>query len=76
MKIRIEISKVEQLINYVSSYKIPKFPISGDYLKKHGFKTGKELGKKLKLLEEQWINNNFIIDLKKLEKSLGKVSQD
>ena len=29
---KIEISKVEQLINYVSSYKIPKFPISGDYL--------------------------------------------
>ena len=67
---------IESLIDYVRLYKKPKFPISGDYLKKHGFKTGKELGKKLKLLEEQWINNNFIIDLKKLEKSLGKVSQD
>ena len=55
---------------------MPKFPISGDYLKQHGFVTGELLGKKLKLLEEQWIDNNFIIDKKEIEKSFKKANTD
>ena len=55
--------------NYVSICKIPKFPISGDYLKEQGYEAGPELGKKLKFLEEKWIKNNFILDKKFLEKS-------
>ena len=56
--------------------KIPKFPFSGDYLKQHGYETGQTLGKKLKLLEEKWIENNFIIDKKIVEKSLGKTNEN
>ena len=52
--------------------KVPKFPISGNYLKEHGYEPGKTLGKKLKLLEERWIENNFTIDQKTIDKSLGK----
>ena len=52
--------------------KIPKFPISGDFLKKYGYESGERLGKKLKLLEEEWIKNNFVLDKKNLEKSLEK----
>ena len=63
---------IEKLIDYVSACKIPKFPISGDYLKEYGYETGEMLGKKLKLLEEKWIENNFIIEKKVIEKSLGK----
>ena len=55
--------------------KIPKFPISGDYLIKHGYETGQTLGKKLKSLEEKWIANNFIIEKKTIKKSLNKVSK-
>ena len=73
---KIKISNIEKLIDYVNTCKIPKFPISGDYLKKYGFEAGKELGKKLKLLEEKWIENNFIIEEKFVEKSLGKVSKN
>ena len=57
---------------YINTCEIPKFPISGDYLKKHGYETGKILGKKLKSLEEKWIENNFIIEEKMIDKSLGK----
>ena len=67
---------IEKLINYINTCKIPKFPISGDYLKKHGYETGQELGKKLKSLEEEWIENNFVIDKKVVEKFLGKVSKN
>ena len=37
---KLKILSIEKLIDYVSACKIPKFPISGDYLKKHGYKTG------------------------------------
>ena len=73
---KVKILDVEKLIDYVNICKIPKFPISGDYLKKHGYETGKILGKKLKLLEEKWIANNFIIEKKTVEKSLGKANKN
>ena len=65
---------IEKLIKYIKIYKVPKFPISGDYLKQHGYESGQELGKKLKLLEEEWIKNNFVLDKKLLEKSLNKIN--
>jgi len=67
---------IEKLINYVDICKIPKFPLSGDYLKDHGYVAGKRLGEKLKSLEEKWIENNFVIDKKMLEKSLGKGNEN
>ena len=69
---KIKISELQEVLNYISSCKVPKFPITGDYLKNHGYITGPELGKKLKFLEEKWINNNFILDKNFLKKSLYK----
>jgi len=69
---KITSTDIENLINYVNITTIPKFPISGDYLKEHGYKTGLLLGKKLESLKEKWIENNFIIDKKIIEKSLNK----
>jgi poly(A) polymerase len=43
---------------------VPKFPISGNFLIKKGFKQGKELGKKLEFLKDSWIENNFKLDLR------------
>jgi tRNA nucleotidyltransferase/poly(A) polymerase len=73
---KIKTLDIEKLIDYVSNCEIPKFPISGDYLKKHGYKTGKELGQKLKTLEEKWIENNFIMEKEVIEKSLGKANKN
>ncbi|MDC0059508.1 CCA tRNA nucleotidyltransferase [Pelagibacteraceae bacterium] len=70
------VQDIEKLINYLNVCKIPKFPISGDYLKEHGYKAGEELGKKLKNLEEQWIKNNFIIDKETIKKSLRKSNRN
>ena len=73
---KTNISDIEKLINYANTCKIPKFPISGDYLKKYGYESGLTLGKKLKSLEEKWIENNFIIEKKVIDKSLGKDSKN
>ena len=67
---------IEKLINYVNICEIPKFPISGDYLKKHGYTTGQTLGKKLKLLEERWIKNDFVMDKKVIRKSLDQANEN
>jgi len=73
---KIEPSKLATFISKVDGILIPKFPISGDYLKKHGYKTGKILGKKLKSLEEKWIENNFVMDKKVVEKSLDEINKN
>jgi len=73
---KIKALNIEKLIDYVNTCKIPKFPISGDYLKKYGYETGQTLGKKLKSLEEKWIENDFIIEKKAIEQSLGKVNKN
>ena len=70
---KVKSTDIEELIKYVNICEVPKFPISGEYLKRYGYVTGEELGKKLKSLEEKWIENNFTIDKKILEKSLGKI---
>ena len=72
---KVEILNIEKLIQYVNTCEIPKFPISGEYLKKHGYETGQALGEKLKSLEEKWIENDFVMEKKTIEKSLEKVSK-
>ena len=43
-------------------------PINADMLMtKYKVPEGKELGDKLKLIENEWVNNNFQISDKKLE---------
>ena len=69
---KIKNLNIEDLIEYASNCNIPKFPISGDDLKEYGFTSGEMLGKKLKILEETWIENNFEIDKKNIEKYLSK----
>ncbi len=61
---KVESSNIEKLIDYLKACKTPKFPISGDYLLERGYKTGENLGQKLKSLEHKWINNNFVIEKK------------
>jgi len=67
---------LNKLTNYINTYKVPIFPITGEYLKKHGYKTGKILGEKLKFLEKMWVENNFIIDKKEVLKSLNKKNKN
>ena len=48
--------------------KMPVLPISADVLMtKYKIPEGKELGIKLKIIEEEWVNNNFKITDQQLE---------
>jgi tRNA nucleotidyltransferase/poly(A) polymerase len=73
---KIELSEFENLIKYTRICQVPEFPISGNYLKEHGYESGEKLGKKLKFLKEKWIENNFVLDKKIVDKSLNKVNRN
>jgi tRNA nucleotidyltransferase/poly(A) polymerase len=73
---KIDSLTIERLLEYVNDCEIPKFPITGNYLIKHGYKSDQTLGKKLESLKEQWIKNNFVIDNEVVQKSLSKINHD
>ena len=51
-----------KLIDFYTSRKIPLMPINADILmEQYKIPEGKELGKKLKVIEEKWVSNNFHI---------------
>jgi len=51
---------------FIKKFKVPKFPISGNFLIKKGFKQGKKLGKKLEFLKVSWIKNNFKLNFRNI----------
>ena len=59
-----------KLINLIDIFKkkeIPVMPLKADLLmEKYNIPEGKELGAKLKAIEEIWVNNNFKISDKEV----------
>ena len=50
----------------------PKFPIKAKIImEKYNIKESKELGEKLKYLENLWVENNFTISNKEVDKAIS-----
>ena len=61
--------KLIKLKEFFQTKEVPKFEIKANTLiEKYNYKEGKELGNKLKEIEEFWIENSFKISDKDLEK--------
>ncbi len=59
---------ITDLIKLYKSKNIPVMPIKADLLiTKYKLKEGRNLGDKLKLIEKEWVNNNFEITDKEVE---------
>ena len=71
---KLKDSELLKKFKFINKYKIPKFPISGSDLKEYGYEKSQELGLKLKLLEDKWVNNNFILEDQFLKKYLKKIN--
>ena len=55
-------SAIKDLIDHYKKTEVPKMPISADLLiRKYKLSEGKQLGEKLKIIEEEWVKNNFNI---------------
>ena len=61
-------SKLLELKKYFENLEIPKFPIKAKIImEKYNLKECKELGQKLKSLENLWVENSFSISEKEVE---------
>jgi poly(A) polymerase len=64
--------KLLTLIDLFNSKVLPTMPISAKVLmEKYNIPEGKNLGNKLKTIEEEWINNNFQLSLKQINKIIN-----
>ena len=55
-------NSLKELIERFKKIEAPKMPISAKLLmQKYEIPEGKQLGKKLKIIEEEWVKNNFQI---------------
>ena len=63
LKKEININTLKKYRLFIQRLKVPKFPISGNFLIKKGFKQGIKLGRKLDSLRSSWIKNNFKLNL-------------
>jgi len=60
--------KILELIKLYQNKSIPLMPIDADLLMtKYKIPQGKMLGDKLRKIEEQWVNNNFVISSSEIE---------
>ena len=49
------------VLDNIKKVDIPKFSFDGNYLKEKGMAEGVLIGKTLKLIEDEWLDNNFKI---------------
>ena len=65
--------KLVKLIEKFSFKNVPSMPIGAKFLmEKYKIQEGKSLGDKLKDIEEEWVNNNFELSEKQLEKIINR----
>ena len=61
-------NNLKKLIEVYKNKTIPKMPISAEMImKKFNIPEGKELGLKLKIIEKEWVENNFKISNQKID---------
>ena len=63
----VKLNDFSKTFNKILKIKVPIFPIDGDSLKQKGMQEGQSLGHVLKILEEEWLNNNFKISNKRVD---------
>ena len=59
---------LKELIKHYETFEVPKMPVSANTLiKKYRIPEGKELGEKLRIIEEEWVKNNFKISNQQID---------
>ena len=56
------------ILNAINKIHMPKFSFDGNYLKENGMKEGILVGKTLKQIEKEWLDNDFEISEKRVLK--------
>ena len=65
--------KIMKLIKQFQSKNLPTMPIGAKFLmEKYQIPEGKSLGTKLKIIEDEWVDNNFNLSEKQIHKILSR----
>jgi len=66
----------KKLLNFIDIFKskvLPTMPVGAKILmEKYDIPEGKKLGNKLKMIEEEWVNNNFQLSTKQINKIVNR----
>jgi len=66
----------KKLLNFINIFKskvLPTMPVGAKILmEKYDIPEGKKLGNKLKMIEEEWVNNNFQLSTKQINKIVNR----
>ncbi len=66
----------KKLLNLISKFRakiLPSMPISAkDLIEKYNIPEGKELGNKLKIIEKEWVHNNFELTDNQINKIISR----
>ena len=63
---------IQKLIDTFKNKSIPKMPVGAEFLmEKFNISEGKQLGIKLKIIEEEWVKNNFQISDKQVSQIIN-----
>jgi len=58
---KVKLQDYLDILNNINKLNIPKFSFDGNYLKEKGMKEGALIGKTLKSIENEWLDNDFQI---------------
>ncbi len=65
-------NKILKFVEHFKFKNLPSMPVNAKFLiEKYHFEEGKNLGFKLKNIEEEWVDNNFNLSKKQIEKIIG-----
>ena len=65
---KVKLQDYLNALNNINKIDMPKFSFDGNYLKKKGMKEGALIGRTLKLIEKEWLDNEFQISEKRVLK--------
>ena len=69
---KIKLDDYLDILNNIKKISLPQFPFDGNYLKDKGIKEGKSVGKTLKLIQDEWLNNGFNISNQRISEIIDK----
>ena len=58
---KVKLKNYLDILNNINKINVPKFSFDGNYLKKQGMQEGALIGKTLRLIESEWLDNDFKI---------------
>lgn len=65
-----------ELLAKLQSWKVPRFPVDGNILKKHNCPSGRVMGVIINKLKEVWVKNEFQLTAEELIEHLPRVLEE